>query len=69
MKTGLWRTSKECCGQMRPRLTGLDLMERCMFGKKGENQYLTEQQHQLSSMEEGIISWYGAVWGGMVLES
>ena len=40
-------------------------MGGCILGNKRENHFLIEPLHQLSSMEEEIISWYGGVWGGM----
>ena len=45
--------------------TKINQMERCMHGRREENQYLTEQLLQQQSMEGKITSWYGVVWGGM----
>src|SRR5277367_4710917 len=64
MKTGLRRTGKGCCGQMRPRLTGLDLMGKSMSGNNVGNHHLTALQHQLLNMEGEITLWCGAVWVG-----
>ena len=41
-------------------------MGRYMSGSNVENQYQTEQQHQLSSMEEEIIMVCGCMgWNGV----
>jgi len=69
MQTGQWRIGKEFCGLMKPRSTELGQMEGCIPGKKEENYLLTELLHLLSSMEGGIISWYGGAWAGMEWES
>ena len=69
MKTGLWRIGRGSCGQMRPRSTGLGQMEGSIPGKKEAHPFQTAPPPQLSSMEEEIISWYGAVWAGMGLGS
>ena len=65
MKTGQWRIGRGSCGQMRPKSTGLDQMEGPTLGRRGGNHFLTEPPLPQSSMEEGIILWYGVVWGGM----
>ena len=65
MKIGQWRTGREFCGQMRQKSTGLDQMEGCILGRRRGHHFLTEPQHQQSSMEEEIISWYGDAWAGM----
>ena len=52
-------------GQIRPKLTGLGQMQGLILGKRQENHFLTESPPLLSNMEEGIILWYGGVWGGM----
>ena len=62
-------TGKGSCGQMKQRSTGLGLMEGYILGRRRENHFLIGLPHQLSSMEEEIISWYGGVWSGMEWES
>ena len=52
MKTEQWRTGKGFCGQMRQKSTGLDQMEGCIVGRRGEHHFLTGLPHQQSSMEE-----------------
>jgi hypothetical protein len=44
---------------------GLGQMEGLILGKRQENHFLTGSPLLQSSMEEGIILWYGGVWGGM----
>jgi len=42
MKTGQWRIGRGSCGQMRPKSTGLDQINRFILGKRRENYFLTE---------------------------
>jgi hypothetical protein len=69
MKIGQWRIGRESYGQMRPRSIGLGQMEGPIPGKKGVHLFLTALPLPLSSMEGGIILWYGGVWDGMGLGS
>jgi hypothetical protein len=69
MKTGLWKVGRWSYGQMRPRSTGLNQMAGSIPRKKGAHPFQIALLPQLSSMEEEIISWYGAVWAGMGLGS
>ena len=65
MKTGQWRIGKGSFGQMRLKSTGLGQMEGSIPGSKGENHFQIGSPPLLSSMEEGIILWYGGAWAGM----
>src|ERR1700730_19327047 len=69
MKTGQWKIGRGSYGQMRPRSTELNQMEGSIPGKKGAHPFQIALLPQLSSMEEEIILWYGAVWAGMGLGS
>ena len=54
---------------MKPRSIGLGQMEGLILGNKEVNPFQTALPLLLSSMERGIISWYGGVWAGIGLGS
>ena len=51
---------------IRQKSIGLGQMERCKCGRKEVNPHLIVLLLLLSSMEEGITSWYAVVWAGIV---
>src|SRR5467141_3938733 len=65
MKIGQWRIGRGSYGQMRPKSTGLGQMGGFILGSRRGNHFQTGPPPPLSSMEEGIILWYGGVWSGM----
>jgi hypothetical protein len=69
MKTRQWKIERGSYGQMQPRSIGLDQMGGSIPGKKGAHPFQITSLPQLLSIEEEIISWYGAVWAGMRLRS
>src|SRR5882724_8622638 len=69
MKIGQWRIGRGSYGQMRPKSTGLGQMGGFILGSRRWNHFQTGPPPPLSSMEEGIMLWYGGVWGGMGREA
>jgi len=62
MKIGQWRIGRGSYGQMRPKSTGLGQMGGFILGSRMGNHFRQDHTTPLSSMEEGIIFWYGGVW-------
>jgi len=63
MKIGQWRIGRGSYGQMRPKSTGLSQMGGFILGSRRGNHFQTGPPPPLSSMEEGIVLWYGVEWG------
>ena len=69
IKIGQWRIGRGSYGQIKPRSIGLGQMEGPTLGNKEVNPFQTILPLLLSSMEGGIILWYGGVWAEMGLGS
>ena len=63
MKIGQWRIGRGSDGQMRLKSTRLGQMAGFILEGRRGNHFQTGPPTPLSSMEEGIILWYGVEWG------
>ena len=65
IRTGLWRTGPEPLGQMRQKLTELNLMKGCMCEKKQASLYRTRKSEVWRRFFDGL-GMHGLEWSGNV---